>query len=194
MEIKHLQIKDKIFSYTLIFLTSDDLVITFFNGLEKLFHLDIKMLSYDLATGFIAFSINNKVIKAIVSPGQQYIDVLLHSAVSVVKCKKLNTLQSGEGGAFSSEGSSSDKNFDLVSPLSGRVLQIFVKKGDFVKATTRMFVIESMKMENVIYASRDAVIKNVFIAVGDLVKQNQKLVGFKQAGELYGASQTTDDF
>jgi biotin carboxyl carrier protein len=194
MEIKHLQIGDKVYSYTLVFVTSDELAITFFNGLEKLNKLQVKILSYDLATGFFAFAIDNKVFRAVVVPGRQYVDVLLQAAAKAVRCKKLNTLQQGGSMAFSAECGSAGLGLDLMSPLSGRVVEIFIKNGDFVKSATPLLVIESMKMENVIYASRDAVIKNVFISVGDLVKQNQKLVGFKEAGELYGASQTTSEF
>ena len=194
MEIKHLQLGERIYSYSLIFTSTEELVINLYDGVVQRKSFTVKILSYDVVTGFLAYAIDNRAIQAVVTPGQQYIDVLLQGAYVAMQCKKIHTLLPGGGVTFSAECDTKKFSQDLVSPLSGRVVQIFVKNGDFVKTATPLLVIESMKMENVIYASRDADIKNVFISVGDLVKQNQKLVGFKQAGELYGVGQTTSEF
>ena len=194
MEIKHLQLGERIYSYSLIFVSTEELVITLYDGVVQRKSFTVKILSYDVVTGFLVYQIDNRAIQAVVTPGQQYMNVLLHGAYVAMQCKKIHTLLPGGGVTFSAECDTKKFSQDLVSPLSGRVVQIFVKNGDFVKTATPLLVIESMKMENVIYASRDADIKNVFISVGDLVKQNQKLVGFKQAGEFYGVGQTTSEF
>ncbi|MBM3887077.1 biotin/lipoyl-binding protein [Candidatus Dependentiae bacterium] len=194
MEIKHLQLGNRVYSYSLMFVSTDELIISFYDGIQKKYSLTVKILSYDPVTGFLAYSIDNRVIQAVVTAGQQHVDVLLQGVCVAIQCKKIHTLQSEGAVLFSSECTVKKDGWDLVSPLSGRVVQIFVKNGDFVKSTTPLLVIESMKMENVIYASHDAYIKNVFISIGDLVKQNQKLVSFKQAGEIYGASQATNEY
>lgn len=194
MEIKHLQLGERIYSYSLIFVSTEELVVYLYDGLVRRKSFTVKILSYDFVTGFFAYAVDNRVIQAVVTPGQQYSNVLLQGAYVAMQCKKIHTLQPGGGVTFGAEFGAKKLGQELASPLSGRVVQIFVKNGDSVKTATPLLVIESMKMENVIYASRDADIKNVFISVGDLVKQNQKLVGFKQAGELYGVGQTTSEF
>lgn len=75
---------------------------------------------------------------------------------------------------------------DFLSPLSGRIVQVLVKPGDYVTPESPLLVVESMKMENILYASRDAFVKNLFIGVGDVVKKYQRLITFKVSGEVYG--------
>ncbi len=194
MEIKYLQIGNKIYSYTFVFLNPNEIALSLYEGEQKLQTIRAKILLYDVATGFLAFDIGGRVSNMVVKTEQQNISVQCCKTHVSVLCKKIHALQRGGQGIFSPESNTSDRQQDLVSPLSGRIVQIFVKNSDFVKIAAPLLVIESMKMENVIYASRDAVIKTVFISVGDLVKQNQKLISFKRAGEVYGACQTTGEF
>lgn len=194
MEIKHLQIGSRIFSYSLVFFSPTELSVSFYEGVEKRKTVLAKILSYDAGTGFLAFDLEGRVFRMVVTHHHRVIEVQSRDAARPIICKKIHALQAGSPLSFSPEGMSCDREQDLVSPLSGRVVQIFVKNGDLVKKGSSLLVVESMKMENVIYASRDAVIKNVFIGIGDLVKQNQKLIGFKRAGEVYGACQAASEF
>lgn len=68
-----------------------------------------------------------------------------------------------------------EKN-DITAPLNGRIVQINVKEGDTVEEGEALVVIESMKMENKILASRAARIKNIGIAVGEQVLANQLMI------------------
>ena len=194
MEIRYLKIGNRTYSYSLVFIGVHELVLTFYEDVQESSSVSLKILEYDAATGFIAYAINNSVIKGVVQQTHQDFTVFLQGALTPLHSKKVNALQSNKEMIFNVELGNKLQALDLLSPLSGRVVEVFVKNGDFIKIATPLLVIESMKMENVIYASRDAYIKNVFISSGDLVKQKQKLVSFKQAGELYGASQTTNDF
>ena len=193
MEIKHLQIGQRFYSYAAIFLHSNELEITFFDGPQKIKTVRTKILSHNKTTGFLAFCISGKVFQVTISEQEQIIAVQHRATHTPMICKKIHAQPDGALTFFNATGSECEKNLDLIGPLSGRITQINVKPGDFVKKGAALLIIESMKMENVLYASRDVVIKNVFITIGDLVKQNQRLIGFKRSGEVYGASQATID-
>ncbi len=64
----------------------------------------------------------------------------------------------------------------LRSPLPGTILDITCKVGDTVKRGQKLIVLEAMKMENVINADRDGVIKEIKINKGDSVLEGADLV------------------
>lgn len=70
----------------------------------------------------------------------------------------------------------------IKSPLAGRVVRVLSSAGATVLAGQPLVVIESMKMENEICASRDGVIKTLFIALGNLVQPNEPLVELEMKG------------
>lgn len=57
----------------------------------------------------------------------------------------------------------------LVSPMPGKILQIFVKVGDEVKAGDPLMVMEAMKMEHTIKASASGTVARLDLKEGDLV-------------------------
>ena len=67
----------------------------------------------------------------------------------------------------------------LRAPLPGTIVEVKVRPGDSVKAGQTLLVLEAMKMKNDIKASADAVIADVMVNTGDLVKHNAPLVSFK---------------
>lgn len=67
---------------------------------------------------------------------------------------------------------------DLKAPMPGLVLNILVKAGDSVKKNEPVLVLEAMKMENVIKAPADAVVKAVSAEKGKPVEKGQLLVSF----------------
>ena len=48
----------------------------------------------------------------------------------------------------------SKKDKDVVSPMPGRVVEVFVSAGDSIKEGDGLVVLEAMKMENVIKATK----------------------------------------
>ena len=72
----------------------------------------------------------------------------------------------------------SQKVADLKAPMPGLVLNVFVKEGDTVSKGDNLFVLEAMKMENIIKASADAQVKQVKINPGDKVEKNQVMIVF----------------
>ena len=62
--------------------------------------------------------------------------------------------------------------------ISGTIQRVDVKKGKKIKTGDDLCILEAMKMNNVIRASRDGVIKKVHIKSGDQVTKNQLLFEF----------------
>ena len=67
----------------------------------------------------------------------------------------------------------------LVSPMPGLLLSLAVAEGDEVKRGQELAVIEAMKMENVLRADRDQVVKAVLAKAGDSLAVDQKILEFE---------------
>jgi len=70
------------------------------------------------------------------------------------------------------------KMSDVKAPMPGLVLKIFVTEGMQVKKDENLFVLEAMKMENIIKAPADLIVKILKIKPGDKVEKNQVLLTF----------------
>jgi len=85
-----------------------------------------------------------------------------------------------EGIASVDDGESSiDEGNNLISPLPGRVFKINVKKGDEVKKDEVVLIIDAMKMENNIVATKDMIITNIKVSLDEMVDAGQVLVEFE---------------
>jgi biotin carboxyl carrier protein len=67
---------------------------------------------------------------------------------------------------------------ELKAPMPGMVLKVFVDEGSEVKKGDNLLILEAMKMENIIKAPADVVVKSVKIKPGDKVEKNQLLILF----------------
>ncbi|WP_293224964.1 acetyl/propionyl/methylcrotonyl-CoA carboxylase subunit alpha [Ottowia sp.] len=67
----------------------------------------------------------------------------------------------------------------VLSPMPGLLVQVAVQPGQEVKAGERVAVIEAMKMENVLFASADGVVKEVKARQGDSLAVDQAIVEFE---------------
>ncbi|WP_413669360.1 biotin/lipoyl-containing protein [Mucilaginibacter sp. Mucisp86] len=67
---------------------------------------------------------------------------------------------------------------EIKAPMPGLVLKVFVNKGDIVKKGDNLFVLEAMKMENIIKAPADATVEKTLIKPGDKVEKGQILMLF----------------
>ena len=72
-----------------------------------------------------------------------------------------------------------NKDMDVVSPMPGRVVEVFVSAGDLIKEGDGLVVLEAMKMENVIKATKSGVLKDVYASAGDSVEKNSILLSYK---------------
>lgn len=72
----------------------------------------------------------------------------------------------------------SAKVAELKAPMPGLVLKLFVTEGTEVKKGDNLFVLEAMKMENIIKSPADVTVKGVKIKPGDKVEKAQVLITF----------------
>jgi propionyl-CoA carboxylase alpha chain len=66
----------------------------------------------------------------------------------------------------------------ILSPMPGLVVQLTVQPGQQVKTGDAVAIVEAMKMQNIIRAERDGVVKAVGPAQGDSVAADEVLVEF----------------
>jgi len=64
----------------------------------------------------------------------------------------------------------------VTSPLPGVIIEVSVKEGQAVKAGQKVAVIEAMKMENEIPASKDGTITAIHVNKGDSVLEGADIV------------------
>ena len=67
----------------------------------------------------------------------------------------------------------------VLSPMPGLLVEVSVTPGQKVQAGERVAVIEAMKMENVLFAAADGVVKQVVAAKGESLTVDQMIVEFE---------------
>lgn len=67
---------------------------------------------------------------------------------------------------------------EIKAPMPGMVLKVFVTEGMTVSKGDNLFILEAMKMENIIKAPTDVLVKTVKIKPGDKVEKGQVLMMF----------------
>lgn len=65
---------------------------------------------------------------------------------------------------------------EIIAPLSGKVLEVLVKKGQRVRKEQTVCIIEAMKLENEIRSAYDGIVSEVLVAEGDEVKNKDLLI------------------
>lgn len=77
-----------------------------------------------------------------------------------------------KGGGFGGDN-------QLKSGMPGKIIEIFVKEGDEVKAGKPLLIMEAMKMENEMRAAADVVIKEICVKQGDSIESGAVLIKFE---------------
>lgn len=67
---------------------------------------------------------------------------------------------------------------ELKAPMPGLVLKVFAAKGETVQKGDSLFVLEAMKMENIIKSPVDGVVKSIKVKPGDKLEKGQILLQF----------------
>ena len=67
----------------------------------------------------------------------------------------------------------------VLSPMPGLLVDVAVQPGQKVQAGERVAVIEAMKMENVLFATQDGVVKKVVATKGESLTVDQMIVEFE---------------
>jgi len=106
--------------------------------------------------------------------GQQYV-------VAVSEGGEISQIESQGGGSAPAEGSSAPvpaagEGEPVTAPLSGNIWKIQVSSGDVVEEGDVLIILEAMKMETEIRASKAGTIGEIFIKVGDAVAVDDEML------------------
>lgn len=72
----------------------------------------------------------------------------------------------------------SNKLKELRAPMPGLVRQVNVQVGDEVDSGDSLFILEAMKMENVLKSPVNGIVSDLFVKPGESVEKNQILLSF----------------
>ncbi len=88
------------------------------------------------------------------------------------------TLRQAELYALMPVKAAPDTSKFLLSPMPGLLASVAVSEGQEVKAGEALAVVEAMKMENVLRATRDGTVKTLHAKAGDSLRVDQKIIEF----------------
>lgn len=67
----------------------------------------------------------------------------------------------------------------ILAPIAGSVQKVFVKVGERVEAKAPVVMLDAMKMDTYIYASRVGVIAEIKVAVGDTLQVGDPIIRYE---------------
>ena len=82
---------------------------------------------------------------------------------------------------------------DVLAPMPGAVLEVLVAEGDRVESNQTVVIMESMKMELVITASRNGVVRRVAVAPGQQVERGMRLLELAPDNQQTNQSENGED-
>ena len=105
--------------------------------------------------------------------GDDHWQVLLRGRLYpiTVEDEREKRLRGAAGGGVAETG-----EFHLKAPMPGLVVAILVEEGQAVKKGQVLLILESMKMQNELKASRDGTVGRVRVRAGETVEQKQTLL------------------
>ena len=123
--------------------------------------------------GKLKIKIGDRVIKSIITDGDKEKFVFVDGEVFKVKHIELT----------SPKKTKKKEEGDLSSPISGKVVNVKVKKGDSVKKGDVLLVIEAMKMEYLISAPYAGKVKKINFKENDQIEIGQITAEISKKGE-----------
>lgn len=139
-------------------------------------HYDISKNDYKQAEQYISFLFQGKsYLIDVIGQDTEYTVFTRNSfrAIKVFNDEMLLHESLKKGGGFGGDQ-------ELKSGMPGKIIEIFVKEGDVVKANKPLLIMEAMKMENEMRASRDVKIKEIKVKQGDSVESGAVLIKFEE--------------
>lgn len=64
----------------------------------------------------------------------------------------------------------------IKAPIPGKVLEVMVEKDQKINAGDALLVLEAMKMQNTICASKGGIIKNISVSTGSIVSKDDVMI------------------
>ncbi len=143
------------------------------------FELDFQMLG---SGGLVSLLLNQRSFEGAVDEHDEgWWQVLLRGEVyeATVQDERVYRLAKARGELAADTG-----EVMIKSPMPGVIVKTPVQVGDTVRQGQTVIILESMKMENELKATRDAVVLTVKVAAGQAVEKNEVLlvIGDADAG------------
>lgn len=134
------------------------------------YELDFQMLG---SGGLVSLLLNQQSHEAAVDEHEEGWQVLLRGEVyeATVQDERVYRLAKARGELAADTG-----EVLVKSPMPGVIVKVPVAVGDAVKMGQTVIILESMKMENELKATRDAVVLAVKVTAGQAVEKNEVLV------------------
>lgn len=134
------------------------------------YELDFQMLG---SGGLVSLLLNQRSFEAAVDEHDEGWQVLLHGEVyeATVQDERVYRLAQARGELAADTG-----EVQIKSPMPGTIVKTPVQVGDVVKQGQTVVILESMKMENELKATRDAVVLALKVSPGQAVEKNELLV------------------
>jgi biotin carboxyl carrier protein len=123
--------------------------------------------------GSLSLLIDHRSLEAIVDERDDDWEVLLHGELYTVKVQDERSYRLAQARGQLQEDT---ETVVIRSPMPGLILDVLAEEGRQVKKGEKVVILESMKMENELRASRDGVVTRVHIEKGASVEKNQDLV------------------
>ncbi|WP_374076435.1 acetyl-CoA carboxylase biotin carboxyl carrier protein subunit [Bdellovibrio bacteriovorus] len=139
-------------------------------------HYDISKNDYKEAEQYISFLFDGKsYLIDVIGQDTEYTVFTRNSfrTIKVFNDEMLLHESLKKGGGFGGDQ-------ELKSGMPGKIIEIFAKEGEIVKANKPLLIMEAMKMENEMRASRDVKIKEVKVKQGDSVESGAVLIKFEE--------------
>ena len=121
---------------------------------------EYKVEAEEIRPGQIKIKLGDRIIKAIITEGETEKYIFTNGNVYKVKEVELTGRKKPK----------KQKQEDLSSPISGKVVKVKIKKGNFVKKDDILMVIEAMKMEYLIRAPYNGIVKKVNFNENDQIE------------------------
>ncbi|SRR5690606_1262687 len=140
-------------------------------------NIDFQQLAVE---GSLSLLIDQRSLEAIVDERDDAWEVLLHGELYTVKVQDERSYRLAQARGQLQEDS---ETVVIRSPMPGLILDVLAEEGRRVKKGEKVVILESMKMENELLASRDGVVTRVHIEKGASVEKNQELVTISDGEE-----------
>ncbi|HVA98932.1 MAG TPA: acetyl-CoA carboxylase biotin carboxyl carrier protein subunit [Bacteroidia bacterium] len=127
----------------------------FFHAIKNNQSYSVEIIKTDASEKKISLKVNGTLYE--LSVKDKYDELLHQLGFDAANAKKIN---------------------EVKAPMPGLVLEILISEGAAIKKGDPIFVLEAMKMENVLKSPADAVVKKINVQKGNAVEKNQVLVQF----------------
>ena len=144
-------------------------------GLDWVHH-EISKNDYKSAEEYISFLFNGKsYLIDVVGQDTEYTVYTRNSfrTIQIFNDEMLLHASLKKGGGIGADA-------HLKTGMPGKIIEIFVKAGDQIKAGKPLLIMEAMKMENEMRASTDVQIKEICVKQGDSVESGAILIKFEK--------------